>query len=174
VGGRRTSVTDANSKTTTHSHDDAERLASVTDSAGAFATTYTYDCFGILTASTGTLTNPFLYTAHEFDADTCFYYYRARYYDRSIGRFLGEDPIPFLGGAPFFLDRLRTPRRFNLAPLNAKFPRDLERWLHGEECNGSEELRTKRGEIGPVTVEIRVSTSGAQNTFPPRLENVRE
>ena len=58
-------------------------------------TKYTYDAFGKLTASTGTLTNPFRYTAREFDPETGVYEYRARYYDQSLGRFLSEDPVGF-------------------------------------------------------------------------------
>jgi RHS repeat-associated protein len=55
-----------------------------------------------LTASTGTLTNPFQYTGHEFDPETGLRYYRARYYNPSTGRFVSEDPIGFAGGDNFF------------------------------------------------------------------------
>ena len=34
----------------------------------------------------------------ENDPETGLYYYRARYYDPSVGRFIGEDPIQFHGG----------------------------------------------------------------------------
>ena len=64
--------------------------------------TYTYDSFGNLTASTGSLTNPFQYTARESDPETGLYYYRARYYDPSAGRFFSEDPIGFSGGINFY------------------------------------------------------------------------
>jgi hypothetical protein len=45
------------------------------------AQTYTFDSFGRLTGSSGSLKNPFQYTAREFDTETGLYYYRARYYD---------------------------------------------------------------------------------------------
>jgi len=32
-------------------------------------------------------------TGREFDSETSLYYYRARYYDASAGRFLNEDPL---------------------------------------------------------------------------------
>jgi RHS repeat-associated protein len=38
------------------------------------------------------------FTAREFDKETGLLYYRARYYDAAIGRFLSEDPIGFGGG----------------------------------------------------------------------------
>jgi RHS repeat-associated protein len=72
----------------------ADGLGSVTslsNAAGSIANTYTYDSFGKLTASTGSLVNPFRYTARESDTETGLYYYRARYYDASTGRFLSED-----------------------------------------------------------------------------------
>jgi RHS repeat-associated protein len=40
-----------------------------------------------------TFSNPFRFTGREFDAETDLYFYRARYYDPSIGRFISEDPI---------------------------------------------------------------------------------
>jgi len=39
-------------------------------------------------------------------------YYRARYYDPSTGRFLGEDPITFLGGGNFYRFVSNNPVRF--------------------------------------------------------------
>jgi len=55
-----------------------------------------------MTASTGSLVNPFQYTARESDPETGLYYYRARYYDPAAGRFTGEDPIGFDAGVNFF------------------------------------------------------------------------
>ena len=73
----------------------------MSSSAAALANTYAYDSFGNTTASTGTLGNYFQYTGREFDTETNIYYYRARYFDPSVGRFLSEDPIRFLGGINF-------------------------------------------------------------------------
>ncbi len=83
----------------------ADGLGSVTSlssSTGALAASYTYDSFGNLTTSTGSLSNAFRYTAREFDTETGLYYYRARYYDPVAGRFLNEDPIRFEGGISFY------------------------------------------------------------------------
>jgi RHS repeat-associated protein len=76
----------------------ADGLGSVTslsNAAGAFAQTYTFDSFGNQTASSGSLTSVFRYTARDFDTETGLYYYRARYYDSSTGRFLSEDPARY-------------------------------------------------------------------------------
>jgi RHS repeat-associated protein len=89
----------------TTSYYQADGLGSITslsNSAGALANTYTYDSFGKLTASTGSLTNPFRYTARDFDTETNLNYYRTRYYDPQIGRFLSEDSAGFGESVNFY------------------------------------------------------------------------
>ena len=75
---------------------------SLSNGSGALANTYTYDSFGNLVASTGTILNSFRYTGREFDSETNLYFYRARYYAPSVGRFISEDPIQFKGGINFY------------------------------------------------------------------------
>src|ERR1700688_418839 len=73
-------------------------IASLSNSAGALATSYVFDSYGKLTASTGSVTNPFQFTGREFDSESGLYYYRARYYDSTVGRFLSQDPSWFVDG----------------------------------------------------------------------------
>jgi len=77
-------------------------ITSLSSSAGALANTYTYDSFGNLTNSTGSVTNFLEYTGREFDTETSLYFYRARYYDPTNGRFLSEDPDRFTAGPNFY------------------------------------------------------------------------
>lgn len=84
-------------------------VTSISNSAGSIANTYTYDSFGKLTASTGSLVNPFQYTARESDSETGLYYYRARYYDSNTGRFLREDPSGFRGGINLYAYTMNSP-----------------------------------------------------------------
>ena len=84
-------------------------VTSLTDAKGNLTSTYQYDSFGNLTASTGSIFNPFRYTGREFDTETGLYFYRARYYDPSIGRFISEDPIRFGGGINFYRYCLNNP-----------------------------------------------------------------
>ncbi|MBI1747675.1 MAG: hypothetical protein HYR55_13975, partial [Acidobacteria bacterium] len=87
-------------------------ITSLSSTAGALSNTYAYDSFGALTASTGTLTNPFQYTARDSDPETGLRYYRARYYDANTGRFLGEDPMRVKGGINFYVYSLNSPLVF--------------------------------------------------------------
>jgi RHS repeat-associated protein len=108
-----------------YEQDEIGSVSSVTNSANAIVGTYAYDAFGNLTASTGTLTNPFRFTGREFDAETGIYFYRARYYDPAVGRFLGEDPLGFPGsGSNFYAYVKNDPATlsdpFGLCPKQKK------------------------------------------------------
>src|SRR5262249_18480612 len=69
----------------------------LTDGSGNIQSQYTYDPFGN-TSEAGVISgNPSAYSGRELDA-TGLYFYRARYYNPSLGRFISEDPIGFGGG----------------------------------------------------------------------------
>ncbi len=68
-------------------------VRSVTDSLGNVASTYEYDPYGNLAATTGTLSNPFRFAGQYLDAESGLYYLRARYYDPSCGQFVSRDPL---------------------------------------------------------------------------------
>jgi len=88
--------------TSYYQQDGMNSVTSLSSSSGTLAKTYTFDSFGKLTASIGTLTNRFQYTGREFDQETAVYYYRARYIDPSTGRFFSEDPVRFFEGPNFY------------------------------------------------------------------------
>ena len=106
----------AESRSGTSSYYEQDGLGSVTSlgtSAGALANTYTYDSFGKLVASTGTLANAFQYTGRELDSENGLYFYRARYYDSTVRRFLGEDPVKFRAGMNFYRYVLNSAPNFS-------------------------------------------------------------
>lgn len=87
-------------------------VSSVTDSTAALATSYTYDVFGNATSSSAGLANPFQFTARDYDSETGLHYYRARYYDSTIGRFISEDPLRFGGDVDFYTYAANSPTNF--------------------------------------------------------------
>jgi len=87
-------------------------VTSLSNAAGALAQTYAFDSFGNTTNSSGSLTNPFQYTAREFDTETNLYYYRARYFDQASGRFISEDPKKTTAEFNFYRYALNSPLNF--------------------------------------------------------------
>jgi len=73
-------------------------ILSLTDALQNEVESYNYDPYGVTSLNqTVTTNNPYAFTGRELD-DIDLYYYRARYYDPTIQRFLGEDPIGFGSG----------------------------------------------------------------------------
>jgi RHS repeat-associated protein len=54
----------------------------------------------------------YTHTGRERDPDTGLMYYRARFYDPQLGRFVSEDPTGFSGGSNWFSYALNNPLRF--------------------------------------------------------------
>ena len=55
------------------------------------AALYSYDTYGNILELQGSIENPYTYTGREWDDITGLYYYRSRYYDAEVGRFLTKD-----------------------------------------------------------------------------------
>jgi RHS repeat-associated protein len=79
-----------------------DHLGTVRDlvnNAGSVVNHFTYDSFGkVLSSTPGGVDTRYKYTGRELDQETGLYYYRARYFDANVGRFIGQDPIGFSAG----------------------------------------------------------------------------
>ncbi len=62
-----------------------------TDDSGALIFSREYDPWGNLVV--GDASGTWAFTGREWDVEGRLYYYRARYYDSALGRFLSEDPL---------------------------------------------------------------------------------
>lgn len=79
-------------------------VTDISDASGNVIQKYEYSAYGKIYAIRdglgNTVTNipvvntSFTYTGREWDSESGMYYYRARYYDPSVGRFLQQDPHP--------------------------------------------------------------------------------
>ncbi len=82
-------------------------ITALTDGGGTITERYAYSAYGTptITDSSGTIrtvsadNNRYTYTGREWDSELSLYHYHARIYDSVAGRFLGRDPISYLGGA---------------------------------------------------------------------------
>jgi len=93
------SITNANGTFYYH-RDHQGSIVALTDESGNVVESFTYDNhYGTIIEHTKTVetNNPYGYTGREVDADDL-YYYRARYYDPTLERFISEDPIGFSSG----------------------------------------------------------------------------
>ena len=97
----------------------------MTDEDETVVRTYDYCAFGKIISETGTLINPFTYTARELDDDSGLYYYRARYYDSTIGRFLSRDPVGLDKGEDIYVYVQNNP--ISLIDPTGKLSRKLAR-----------------------------------------------
>ncbi|MDP3787261.1 MAG: RHS repeat-associated core domain-containing protein [Candidatus Omnitrophota bacterium] len=85
-------------KTYYYHFDGLGSVTSLTDKNKKITDSYSYDSFGNLKRQGSKVKNSFTYTAREFDKETGLYYYRNRYYDPKIGRFITQDPLGMLDG----------------------------------------------------------------------------
>ncbi len=65
----------------------------IVDGSRSTVASYTYDPWGKIISSSGTLAdiNPLRYRGYYYDSETGFYYLQSRYYDPEIGRFINAD-----------------------------------------------------------------------------------
>jgi len=114
--------------------DGLPNTTALSDSVAAIAKKYQYTVFGQIIIEAGTdIASPFAYTCREYDIETGNYYYRERYYDARIGRFLSEDPIKLQGGDINFYRYVWNIPVYFLDPYGLKvgdwwdFPANIDR-----------------------------------------------
>jgi len=144
-------------------HFHRDRLGNVIASVrqdGELADQYLYSPFGLEHRPVDPSGNPLRYTGQRYDGETGFYYYKARYYDPSLRRFLKTDPL-------LFADQMNLYAYVGNDPVNHYDPSGM--------CTGSR-LKNKDGTCpgGGLTTGIsgllaeRVSraTAGAPTIGP--------
>ena len=78
-------------------------ITGLIDNAGNLVVSYTYDTWGKLISTTGSLAstvgvkNPYRYRGYRYDTETGFYSLQSRYYDPEIGRWINPEPNAYVG-----------------------------------------------------------------------------
>ena len=91
------------------------------DATGAVTASTSYDSFG--NATNANFPSRYQFTGRENDSLTSMYYYRARFFDTNLGRFVSEDPIKFRGGINWYAYVGNNPL-FYVDPLGLCPPND--------------------------------------------------
>ena len=105
----------SNATTYYFAHDHLGSTTALTNTKGQLVESLSYDAYG---NSAGTTRTRYGFTGRERDPSTGLLYYRARWYDPELGRFISEDPIGLIGGInPFAY--------VGNNPVNAKDPSGL-------------------------------------------------
>ena len=108
-------------------YDGSGSVIAMTDVFGVVIEAYAYGAFGE-SADGDALGNPYRYTGRRLDAETGLYYYRARYYSATLGRFLQPDPAGYIDGLNLYAyvrnDPLNLVDPSGLAPQEG----DWGRW----------------------------------------------
>jgi RHS repeat-associated protein len=92
-------------------YDGLGSITNLTDATGATVESYAYDVFGKPSA-TSAVGNARMFTGRDYDQETGLYYYRARHYSPTIGRFLQRDPTGYKGGINLYSYCSNSPANF--------------------------------------------------------------
>ncbi len=138
----------------------ADKLGTVrdlVDSHGTLLNHVDYDSFGgVRTQSDSGLGDRFLFTGREYCGATGLYYYRGRYYDPDLGRFISEDPTGFAGGD------FNLYRYVNNSPLN------------GTDPTGKQSIVSSAVTFICSSVKAVQTADSAMGVFVPALVAVRD
>ncbi|MCC6540562.1 MAG: VCBS repeat-containing protein [Bryobacterales bacterium] len=154
-----------------------DHLGTVRDlrsTAGTSLGHFTYDSFGRLLGSSGTVDNEFRLTGREFSSATGLTFLRARYYDSQTGRFISEDPAGYVSGSLSLYDYAQNSplslfdpsgrTTFSEYSINARIAAFQEKAI---ECLGTAVF----GAIGEAGVYLLFNASGLP-IYPGGSSNV--
>jgi RHS repeat-associated protein len=108
----------------------ADHLGSIVQETNASAVvtlTRQYDAWGDLLQGSGTA--GYAFTGREWDSETGLYYYRARYYNPKIGRFVSEDPSGLVDGPNLYAYAVGNPIAL-VDPLGQSVSDAADEWMN--------------------------------------------
>jgi len=91
-----------NNKAYYYHFDGLGSVVALSNSNGDSCQSYEYSAYGQVAASDPNHPNPYMFTGRRFDIETGLYYYRARYYNPHIGRFMQTDTVGYGAGMNWY------------------------------------------------------------------------
>ncbi len=177
-------------------------VVALSDAAGDTVQTYQYSVYGEVAVEDANHTNPYMFSGRRFDVEIGLYYFRARYYNPFMGRFLQPDPTGYEDGMnwyaycknnplnsvdPFgmsvwewwrdFWDRIT----FRGERLRHKVDRTYGEWTEGEQARDERKKEREeqvRAVCGNTTTELERKYSqcidNAEANFDKCIEHVNK
>jgi RHS repeat-associated protein len=161
------------------------------DGTGTLQTQYTYEPFGFVSQTGAASTSSYKFTGREDDGSGLMYY-RARYYQPRLQRFISEDPLGFDGGDVNLYGYVRNNPLTFIDPLGLiidtskigrlKDPLEkVKRTKKGKElCDALEQSSTtykirerELGDPGPAFFNKRTNEIVVDPNFHPNIETTK-
>lgn len=96
-------IVEFNGAAYTYLYNQQDNIIGLVDNAGVQVVSYSYDAWGQIINTTGSLANtlgklnPFKYRGYIYDEETGLYYLRSRYYNPDLCRFINADDVESMG-----------------------------------------------------------------------------
>ena len=152
-------------------YDGLGSVIALSDTSGNIVERYTYTPYGAVTItdslnnvlSDSAYGNPYMFTGRRFDSETGLYYYRARMYSPTLGRFMQPDPIGYGDGMNIYTYCGNNPVNW------------IDPWGMDDEESGQGWIRWLWNSISHFTVEHNpVSDSVKRTIVDPSVEHQEE
>lgn len=155
--------------------DTINSTTATTDQNGALGSQFFYEPFGQTTTNDGAY--PFQFTG-RVPVTNSLYYYRARFYHPTVGRFISEDPIGFRGQDENLYRYVQNNSVNLIDPSGLTWARPIKCWFAtnkcGEKCYDKCEDEGERADCVAWCSDVGKNICLATGFFPPNPRRCKD